>query len=61
MGRHSFIRLFTVIRGVIWDRIDLMALLRFYGTASGVFRMRAAPEAAYLPGLEPVTYGTATG
>jgi hypothetical protein len=61
---HSFIRLFTVIRGVIWDRIDLMALLRFYGTArtaSGVFRMRAAPEAAYLPGLEPVTYGTATG
>lgn len=59
--RHAFIRLFTIIRGVIWDRLDLTDLLRSYGTASGTIRMRAVPEAAYLPGLEPESFGTATG
>lgn len=50
---HSFARLFTMIRGVIWDRFDLIALLRFYGTAGGHWRMRATPEGAYLPGFSP--------
>ncbi len=58
---HSFARLFTMIRGVIWDRIHLPDLLDFYGTARGRWRMRAAPEAAFLPGFAPVSYGTATG
>lgn len=48
---HSFIRLFTMIRGVLWSRYDLLGLLKSYGTASGSFRMRSAPEQAYLPGF----------
>lgn len=58
---HRFARLFTMIRGVIWDRISLCALLDFYGIAEGRWRMRAVPEAAYLPGFAPPAYGTATG
>ena len=50
---HSFARLLAMVRGVVWDRIDLFALLRSYGTAGGSFRMRAAPESVYLPGFEP--------
>ena len=50
---YSFMRFFTMTRAVIWDRIDLFDLLRIYGTANGRWRMRAAPEAAYLPGLSP--------
>lgn len=57
---HSFARLFTMIRGVIWDRLCLPDLLDFYGTARGRWRMRATPEAAFLPGFAPVSYGTAT-
>ncbi len=51
---HSFTRLFTLIRGVIWDRFHLPGLLRFYGTADRPWRMRAHPEQAFLPGLEPM-------
>ncbi len=33
-GWHwSFTRLFTLLRAVLWDRFDIGALLRFYGTA----------------------------
>ena len=32
---HSFARLFTMIRSVIWERFDLADLLNFYGTAGG--------------------------
>lgn len=50
---HSFTRLFTLIRGLLWDRFHLDQTLRFYGTAGGPWRMRATPEAAYLPGFTP--------
>jgi hypothetical protein len=50
---HSFSRLLAMIRGVVWDRIDLESLLKSYGTAGGCFRMRASCEATYLPGLAP--------
>jgi len=50
---HSFTRLFTLIRGVLWDRFALQETLRHYGTAAPPCRMRAAPQAAYLPGLAP--------
>ena len=50
---HSFTRLFTTVRGVIWDRFDIYDLLRFYGTADGRYRMRVQVETAYLPGLAP--------
>jgi hypothetical protein len=48
---HSFIRLFTMTRGVLWNKYDLIGLLKSYGTAGGSFRMLAAPEQAYLPGF----------
>ena len=50
---HSFIRLFTVIRGVIWDKYNLNDLLTNYGTAGGMPRLRATPESSYFPGFAP--------
>ena len=50
---HSFSRLIAIVRGVVWDRIDLHALLRSYGTAGGSYRMRVACESTYLKGLAP--------
>jgi len=51
--QHSFTRLWTLIRGVLWSRLDLLALLQSYGTAGGCFRALGQPEQAYLPGLRP--------
>jgi IS4 transposase len=48
---HSFTRLFTVLRSVLWRKIDLLELLRSYGTAGGSFRMMATPQSAYFPGF----------
>jgi DDE family transposase/uncharacterized protein DUF4372 len=45
---HSFTRLFTLLRSVLWERIDLSGLLRFYGTAGGNFRFLTQPEQPYL-------------
>ena len=58
---HSFARLVTMIRSVIWDRFDLGGLLNFYGTAGGRWRMRSEPHTLYLPGLDWNAYGTAGG
>ena len=48
---HSFSRLFTVVRAAFWQKWDLAALLKSYGTADGSFRCLGAPEQAFLPGL----------
>ena len=50
---HSFTRLFTMVRSVIWDRFALSDTLQFYGTAGGQWRMCSQPEQAYLPGFAP--------
>ena len=50
---HSFTRLFAVVRAAMWERLDLLGLLRSYGTAGGSFTLLGAPHAAWLPGLEP--------
>lgn len=50
---HSFARLFTMIRSVVWDRFNLSDTLRFYGTAGDKWRMRIQPQSAYLPGFAP--------
>jgi hypothetical protein len=50
---HSFSRLLAMVRGVVWDRIDLMDLLKSYGTAGGHYRMRVACDTSYLPGFAP--------
>ena len=56
----SFARLFTTIRGVLWSRFDLWAMLNFCGTASGPPRMRVQIEQLYLPGFERFCVGQQT-
>lgn len=46
---HSFTRLWAMTRSTLWQRLDLLALLRGCGTAGGDFRLLGAPEQAYLP------------
>lgn len=49
--KHSFFRLFALLRACLWDKKDLNELLRSYGTASSPPRWRARPEQAYFPGF----------
>jgi hypothetical protein len=51
---YSFTRLFAVTRSALWERIDLLALLKSYGTASGRFKVLGALNTAWLPGFAPV-------
>jgi len=48
---HSFTRLLTMLRSVLWRKLDLSALLDRYGTAGGSFRMLGTPQEAYFPGF----------
>lgn len=48
---HSFVRLFALVRGVIWQKRDLLGLLARYGTAGGNYRNLAQPAQAYFPGF----------
>ena len=48
---HSFTRLFTVLRAVLWRYFYLDDLLNSYGTARPPGRICASPELAYLPGF----------
>jgi len=50
---HSFTRLFAVTRSALWERLDLLGLLKSYGTASGRFKVLGALDAAWLPGFAP--------
>jgi len=50
---HGFTRLFTVTRSALWERIDLLALLKSYGTASGRLKVLGALNTAWLPGFSP--------
>jgi hypothetical protein len=50
---HSFSRLFTLIRGMLWDKMALGEILGRYGTAGGSFRMLGRTDQAYLPGFTP--------
>src|SRR2546426_7025902 len=55
---HSFTRLFTILRAILWAKLDLLKLLDCYGTAKGSFRNLARPDQAYFPGFLR-NYGTA--
>lgn len=48
---HSFTRLFTLVRAVLWRRWSLAGLIDGYGTAGGSFRLLGRPDQAFLPGL----------
>lgn len=50
---HSFTRLFAVVRSTVWERIELLALLKSYGTASDRLRVLGAVNQAWLPGFVP--------
>lgn len=55
--RSSLLRLWTSVRAALWLKLDLLALLRSYGTAGPRFRILAQPEQAYLPGFCPTAMG----
>lgn len=59
---HSFTRLFAVVRAAMWERFDLVGLLRSYGTAGGSFTLLGSPQTAWLPVFAPAatrSHGTA--
>ncbi len=33
---HSFSRLFTILRGLLWDKVNIVKLLEHYGIACGL-------------------------
>ena len=51
---HSFARLFTALRRVLWSCLDMFSVLACCETAGGRPRMRSAPDQCYLPGFAPV-------
>jgi IS4 transposase len=48
---HSFVRLYGIVRSVIWKKASIRLLLEGYGTAGGLKRWLAEPQEAYLPGF----------
>jgi hypothetical protein len=46
-----FGRLFTIVRCALWHRWELESCLKFYGTATGKWRLRTNLQQAYLPGF----------
>lgn len=50
--KGSFARLFTIIRGVLWETLSIFSILTYCGTASDPPRTVAAPYQAYLPGFQ---------
>ncbi len=50
--KRSFRRLFTLLRGVLFSRLELLSVLASCGTARDSPRMVSAPQNAYLPGFE---------
>ena len=50
--KGSFSRLFTLLRGVLFNRLDTFSVLNACGTARGSPRMVTSLQQAYLPGFE---------
>jgi len=50
--KGSFKRLFTLLRGVLFSRLDIFSVMISCGTARGSPRMIATPQQAYLPGFD---------
>ena len=47
----AFSRLFTLLRGTLFSRLDVMSVMLLCGTARGSPRMIGSPQQAYLPGF----------
>ena len=54
---QSFTQLFAVVRSAVWERLDLLGLLKSDGTASGQIRFIGALQEAWqllwLSGMPP--------
>jgi len=50
--KGTFRRLFTLLRGVLFSRLDLFSVMSLCGTARGSPRMVGCPQQAYFPGFE---------
>lgn len=50
--KGTFKRLFTLLRGVMFSRLDMFSVMNACGTARGSPRLIASPQQAYLPGFE---------
>ncbi len=50
--KGAFRRLFTLLRGVLFSRLDAFSVMLLCGTARGSPRMIGSPQQAYLPGFE---------
>lgn len=48
---RSFVRLYALVAGLVWEKWDIFAFVKGYGTAHGTGRLLARPDQAYLPGL----------
>jgi hypothetical protein len=48
---HSFTRLYTCLRAVLWQRRGIFSYLKSYGTAGGGLHLQWAPQQAFLPGF----------
>lgn len=46
---HSFVRLLALVRSQLWQKLDLMEILRRSGTAGESYRNLARPEQGYFP------------
>lgn len=53
----SFIRLWACVRAALWLKLDVVNLLKSYGTASPRMKLLAQPQQAYLPGFSPAAVG----
>ncbi len=56
--KGSFRRLFTLLRGVLFSRLEIFSVMEGCGTARGSPRMVCKPEEAFLPGFEKVLRST---
>jgi hypothetical protein len=52
---HSFSRLCGIIHSVVWSKMNLASMLKFYGIAGAPHRPVPIPEQPYLQGFEPCT------
>lgn len=48
---HSFSRLYTCLRSVLWQKRDLLSYLKSYGTAQGSIRVLRMSKQLLLPGF----------
>jgi len=46
---HSFVRLYALVRAILWRKLDVIEILKRYGTGEGSYRNLAQPEQAYFP------------